>query len=56
MIVIRGDDVKEIERKEEDKWFSSFIEGTESNSVVKQPPGAKNATVFGILAFYIEKE
>ena len=56
MIVIRREDVKEIERKEEDKWFSSFIEGTESNSVVKQPPGAKNATVFGILAFYIVKE
>ena len=56
MIVIRGEDVKEIERKEEDKWFSSFIEGTESNSVVKQPPGAKNATVFWILAFYIVKE
>ena len=56
MIVIRGDDVKEIERKEEDKWFSSFIEGTESNSVVKQPSGAKNATVFGILALYIVKE
>ena len=56
MIVIRGEDVKEIERKEEDKWFSSFIEGTESNSVVKQPPGAKNTTVFGILAFYIVKE
>ena len=56
MIVIRREDVKEIERKEEDKWFASFIEGTESNSVVKQPPGAKNATVFGILAFYIVKE
>ena len=56
MIVIRGDDVKEIERKEEDKWFSSFIEGTESNSVVKQPPGAKNVTVFGIFALCIVKE
>ena len=56
MIVIRGDDVKEIERKEEDKWFSSFIEGTESDSVVIQPPGAKNATVFGIFALCIVKE
>ena len=56
MIVIRREDVKEVERGKKINGFPPFNEGRESNSVVIQPPRAKNTTVFGILALYIEKE
>lgn len=53
MIVIRGDDVKEVERVEGDNCFSFFISTSTHKSMTIQPSVITISTFFGILKFYI---